>query len=210
MKKFEITIAIISFTAFVLNILLVPFLPHTAIPMYIFFSIASLLYCYLGFAIFNGIPIRNIFKKDAYKGTNPKRIVGAICTGYALSMVILGIFFKVMSFPGAGIMLTVGLACLLVVTAVAMVRYVKTHSQFYIGIFVRIAIIGGLGLLLFLLPPHTLINIKYRNYPEYLEALKNSLDDPRNIELDKIRQMERRKMKGYQEDEAEKEWNKEK
>ena len=148
MKKIEIIIAAVSVIALVLSILSVPYAKFSA---HAIFTIYSMFYWLFSFALLNNIRFRDIFKKEAYKGVGWKRIVGAICTGYALSLVIIGILFKIMSFPGAGIMLLLGVGYLCIIAIVAIVKYVQTRSQFYVGVLVRIAIIGGLGLVSFFL-----------------------------------------------------------
>ena len=178
MKKFEITIAILSIIALVLNML---YIPGTNILAFILLMTYAMLYYPLGFAVLNNIRFRDILKKDAYKETNVKIILGAIFTGMALSEVICGILFKFLFFSGAGFMLIAGLCCLPIIAIVATVKYVKTRSQFYVGILKRIVIIGGVGLFLFFLPNKILVNVKYRNHPERIEELKKPyLEEMRN------------------------------
>ncbi|MFA0964051.1 hypothetical protein AB9P05_19745 [Roseivirga sp. BDSF3-8] len=68
----------------------------------------SCLYFYLGFALFNGIRLRRLFKRDSYT-MSTWRIIGSVGAGMALSMVVTGILFKVMHWEGSNVMLTSGL-----------------------------------------------------------------------------------------------------
>jgi apolipoprotein N-acyltransferase len=170
MKKIEITIAILSVIALVMNVL---YIPGSNILAFVILMTYAMLYYPFGFLTLSNVRFRDIFKKSTYQGISPLRIMGTIFLGMPLSQLISGILFKFMFLPGAEIMLIVGLCCLLVTAVVAIVKYVKTCSQFYIEIFKRIAIIGGVGLFSFFLPTSMLKDIKYRNHPERVEKLRN-------------------------------------
>jgi len=148
MRKLETTLAVVSAIAVVLKILHIPL---AGILTMIVLPVFSILYYPFGFLTLNNIRFRDIFKKSAYQGISPLRIMGTIFVGMSLPSLIYGILFKVFSYEGAGTMLITGLICLFITTIVATVKYVKTHSQFYVEILVRIAIMGGLGLLFLLL-----------------------------------------------------------
>ena len=177
MKKFEIFIGVLSLSALVLNFL---FVPYSTLLMSVFFSIAALFYYIFCFTILNNIhQFKDIFKKSVYNEANKKTIF----MGFSLSTVIVGILFRFLLLSGSKIILAYGLFCLLIITIVTIIEYLKTPAQFYIGLFFRIAIIGGLGLFLFFLPLNTLIDIKYRNNPEYAESLKKSIKESYNTAL---------------------------
>ena len=148
MKKFEITTAIIAIIALGMKLLHIP--GATILMLLSFLALATFYYLF-SFALLNTIPLGDIFKKEAYKETNWKRIVGAVVTGFALSEVLGGMLFKFLHLPGASIMLLVGVGTLCIVAIIAIIQYLRTHSQFYAGVLVRTAIIGGLGLSLLLL-----------------------------------------------------------
>ena len=192
MKKFEIIIAVVSVIALVLSFLLVP---HAGSAETSTLLIYSMFYWIFSFALLNNVPFRDIFKKKAYKGIGWKRIVGAICTGYALSVIITGIFLKFLFLPGALITLLWGIICFLVIAIISVIKYEKNHSPFYAGILKRIAIIGGLGIISLLLSSDMLIDVKYRNYPEYAKAMKDVRNNPRSIKLEKKLSEESIKMK---------------
>lgn len=191
MKKTEITILIISIIAIALNFFLVPGGTVLAV-----FSISFLttIYFYFGFALFNSIRLRNIFKKESYKGITSQRLIGSIGAGLALALTALGILFKLLSWPGSTVNLGAGLLGLLIVLIIGSIKYFNNKSKFYLPIFKRIVFFGSLGLVLVLTPKSTFINIKYRNHINYANALKNSIANPKNEELHKILDEERTKM----------------
>jgi hypothetical protein len=60
--------------------------------------------------------------------------------------------------------------------------------------FKRIGIIGALGAVLFLLPNYAVLEFKYRNYPEYIKAVKMRDADPGNKALEDLVQQERKEI----------------
>ena len=49
-------------------------------------SIISMLYFYVGVVFFNGIKIKDLFKKSAYQNLSKARIFGSVLTGVLLSV----------------------------------------------------------------------------------------------------------------------------
>lgn len=148
----------------------------------------SILYFYFGFALLNGISLRKVFKKSSYIGISSMRIVGAIGVGISLSTLIIGVLFKLMSWPGSYFMLLIGLVFFGVFSAYALIKFFISKSSFYFNILLRAFFFGSIGLLLLLLPSYTLSEIKYgKHHPAYVDALKALEADPTNVELqDKV------------------------
>jgi hypothetical protein len=191
MKKTEIILATLSIIALGLNLLLIP---GGGVLTVLTLSALSMIYFYFGFALFNDIRLRIIFKKDSYKEISSLKILGAVGAGLALSMTTIGLMFKFQSWPGADINLGAGLFGLLIVTIVGLIKYSKNKSGYYTKIFKRAAIFGGLGLLLMLAPKTNWIELKYRNHPEYVDALKKAMAAPDKKELWNNVEIERQKM----------------
>ena len=210
MKKFEITTAILSLVALVLNFL---FAPNFSYPTLIAIIVQPAVYFIFGFAVLNNVQIRGIFKKDSYRKISKMRMFGAVLLGIALAITIYGIFFRILILPFGMFLSFFGLSCLSIIAIIAIIKYGKTESPFYKGVITRIIIIGGLGLFLCAFSPYTLVDIKYRNYPEYAEALKNTLSFPSDmtaeekIKLERKASAERYKMK-YGEYRELEEWEK--
>ncbi len=75
----------------------------------IFSLILSLLYFPLGIFLFNDVKLSRIGKKESYNGLNVFKQVSFVLIGMALQVLVLGILFKVMFWPGANIMSVMGL-----------------------------------------------------------------------------------------------------
>lgn len=198
MKKAELTLGILSLIAVGMNLLLVP---GGSVWTVLTLSTFSMMYFYFGFALFNGIRLRGISKKDSYKGISTWRILGAAGAGVAISWMIIGLMFKFQSWRGAHFNLGFGLAALSLVTAIGLVKYAKSKSPYYTRIFKRVAIFGGLGLILLIVPKTSWVEFKYRNHPAYVDALKKAMADPDNEALWEDVKAERQKMNGKQQDE---------
>ena len=98
---------------------------------------------------------------------------------------------------GADFILGAGLVGLSIVATIGIIKYSKNKSDYYTRILKRTVILGGLGLILMFMPKTTWIEIKYRNQPEYVEALKNAMADPENKELWDIVERERERQRKY-------------
>jgi hypothetical protein len=155
-------------------------------------SLSSLafLYFYLGFAFFNQIGFKGIFKSESYKGLSKFRIIGAIGVGVALSMICIGILFKLQNWYFATLYLYGGLILALIIIIVTAFRFKKSKGDFYYRIFKRVAILGILGLLLLLISDLAIVKIQFRNHPSYINAYELYLQNPNDKALIKNMHLE--------------------
>lgn len=191
MKKTEIILAILAIAALICNLNLVP--GGSALTV-LTLSALAILYMYFSFALFNNVSLRNVSKKGTFAGLGKLRIIGAAASGVALALTIIGIMFKIQFWPGGEIQLRIGLLGLVIVSAIGIFKYIKTKSPFYVNILKRIIIVGGLGLILVLSPKLSWFEIRYRNHPEYVEAMQKATANPENEELWEKVEIERKKM----------------
>jgi hypothetical protein len=191
MKKVEIAITVISMISIVMYLFLIP---ESSLLIIVSFLLLVYFYSFIGFALFNGIRLMDVTKKASYKNISEQRIIGAIGAGIALSITVLGIMMYVLAGPGGLIILPTGLILLAIVTVVGYIKYSKNKSGYYIEIFKRIVFFSGLGISLFLTPKFKWLDIRYREHPAYLNALKKANADPDNEELWKNVDIEEKKM----------------
>ena len=180
MKRIEIILVIMTFLAILAKLF---HLPGSSILTVFSFSLISSLYFYFGFALFNKIRLRNIFKKESYDGISAVRIIGAIGTGIALSVSTISIVFKFQDWPGASFQLYVGFSSLLVVTAISAVKISKDQTGYYKKILLRAGVYGLMCIVLISIPTKTWLNWQYPNYPEYVNAVLEAKKNPENQEL---------------------------
>lgn len=162
--------------------------------------ILSMIYFYLGFALFNQIPLRKIFKRDSYKVTTTLRILGAIGTGIGISTICVGALFKLQHWPLADYNLLIGLILTLIILLIAVFKFIKNKNKYYSQIFKRILIISILGLLLLCTPDMTLIKIQFRNHPEYIKTYEEYSKNPQDEVLHQKMELEYHKATMTKED----------
>ena len=121
--------------------------------------------------------------------------MGAIGLGIALSILLMGMLFKLLSLPGADAMLIIGLASiglLLLVVFIQVLR--KGLNRFFSAILKRGILYFAFGLILYSVPSEKRIAFIYHDYPEYVEAYKEYSKDPTNEELQKKLEEEHKKV----------------
>lgn len=180
MKKTEIVIIASCLLAVILNFALVP---GGILLTILSFTLLSVIYFNLGFLLFNNIRLRNAFKSESYKGIKSSRMIGAIGTGFALSLIVIGVLFKLLSWPGSAVVILVGVFFTGVVVLISTIKYLTSKNPFYMPVLIRaggLLIIGGS---LMFVSSGDIMDFKYRNHPTYYQALKAWQADPDNTEL---------------------------
>jgi glucan phosphoethanolaminetransferase (alkaline phosphatase superfamily) len=180
MKKNETILIALALLGLTLNLLSAP---GSGIIAVLTISILAFLYFYFGFALFNRIPFRAIFKKESYKEVTTQKALYSVFSGVFLASTLVGILFKIQSWPGARISLGLGLVGLFAMTILLFSNSRKSKTSFHTTLFQRFALIGGIGLILFIIPQTTWTEFKYRDHPNYVEAMKAAMADPENMEL---------------------------
>ena len=137
MKKFENILIIIALFSLVLKLLSIP-----GMNLFLVISILILatLYFYLGFALFNDVKFSRILKKNSYSGISGLRVLGAIGVGIALSIICIGILFKIQHWNGANLYLYVGLAMACFSLIIALVKYIISKVDFYKKISIKLTV----------------------------------------------------------------------
>lgn len=187
MKNLEKILGLAAIIALIMKLFLIPF---GGVLTILSLSTLACVYYPFGFALFNGIRFRDVFKKISFRGVSKWQIIGGVSLGIGLAVMCMGILFRVQEWPGSGIILIAGLLITFAVLIVALIKYSKTKSEYYTPLFLRIGIIGGLGLILLILPQFAFTKFQFRNHPAYIKAFEDSVNDPQDEELRKIEQLE--------------------
>ena len=151
MKKLEmilITGAIISLLMALFNT------PLDSLVGSVFFITLSCLYFCLGFALFNNIPFRKIFIPDSYKGLGSWKILIAIGTGLVLSVLTIGIMCSVLSYPMAKTFLAVGIAFVVIIIILALIKNAQDKDNFYRNVILRGFVFLIISVIFLVLPGH--------------------------------------------------------
>ena len=197
MKRFEIICGVVFLIALIFKI---AFWPGGSILATLSMTLLACFYFIFGFAFFNNIRLTNIFNNKSYQDISELRFIVPIGVGCGLSTLCIGILFKMMHFPGGSMVLHTGLLIILIAAIIALVNFFRSKSEFYKTIFLRIIIIGGLGLFLaFPSSDIAITKILYRNHPDFIKAYENYLKDTGNGEAHKQWRMEFDRMNTIQE-----------
>lgn len=180
MKKYEKAHGIIAILAIILNLSNVP---YGGVLTALTLTILSLIYLFFGVVLLNEIRLKEILKKDSYKNLSGLRIFGTILVGMSFSFITMGFMFKLQGYPYAYIILENGLISIAIAFIVGLFKFLKSKSRFYTNILIRITIIGLFGLAVLYTPRERILEIRHRNHPEYVEAVKKAWADPENMEL---------------------------
>lgn len=152
MKKIEIILIIGA----IIGLLMALFnLPLNALIVSVFFTALGCLYFYLGFALFNGISLVKIFKAESYKGLGARRILIAIGTGLALSILTIGFMFTLLGYPMARTFLITGIVFAAVIIIMAIIKNAQVKNQFYRNIILRSSVFLIAAIVFLLLPGNT-------------------------------------------------------
>ncbi|HOE05142.1 MAG TPA: hypothetical protein PLZ52_08000 [Bacteroidales bacterium] len=145
MKIIEILLWVLTIVVYLIHLFIIP---EVLVLLNLFLHALSLFYFLLGFASFNGATFNRIFKKETYAEAGPLGIVATAGSGYSLSLVVIGILFKLMHYPGSKVMLYAGLFFLLGFNIVSLIRFLQNRYPGFLRILIRTILIGGFGLYL--------------------------------------------------------------
>lgn len=147
------------------------------------FTIAAMFYYVLTFYVLTEVPLTKALKKETYEKIHPLKIIAGIAFGWDLSVLIMGVFFKFMLFPGAESMLTYGLTVQLIFLILFAYQYKKTVDNYFRKALYRIMIIGGIAFAFKSINANQIIDMRYGEYPEYADICKRAYADPFNETL---------------------------
>lgn len=189
MKRIEIGIFVILALGLALRVIQ---LPGSGIFFILGWSLLSMFYFYLSFAYLNNVGLRRLFKRDSYSEIGATRIILAVISGIALSILCIGCLFKMQFWPGADTNLLVGLVLTALVLIPISIVALKSQLAVFKRALYRLVFFGAVGLFLFIISPDKLVELYYWSNSEYAEVYKDWLKDQDNEELVKeLRRMER-------------------
>ncbi|MBQ0770122.1 MAG: hypothetical protein KBT58_12605 [Bizionia sp.] len=168
--------------------------PYSALLLTLLMLVLSMLYFIFSFGLLNRIRFRNLLKKESYVGLSTLRIIGTTLTGFVLSSVVLYSLFKFQNWPYGNEALRIALLTLLIILFIVVIKFAISKNSFYSFFLVRLCIMGVIASSLYLIPYENILEMKYRNFPEFIDAEKKLMKDPTNKELERIADQERLKM----------------
>ena len=103
--------------------------------------VLSTFYFALGPLYFNGIALRDIFRKSAYARTSVLRFIGAFGAGSTLSTLVVSAVFSLLNYTGGREMFLIGAFSALVILMVSLIRYQKAKDPFFMRIVTRLTLL---------------------------------------------------------------------
>ena len=157
-------------------------------------GILSIIYFGLGFLFCFDFSFRKLLANNSKQTFSTLKIFGGIATGLSLSIILVGILFRILNYPGATVMLLVGVISLSALTIIAIFKKTKKSDRFYSTILYRAALYGIISLVILVIPTNTWLTWQYPNYPGYVKALIELRENPNDKEAQKKVEEERQKM----------------
>ena len=102
--------------------------------------------------------------------------------------------FKFQRWPFANEGLLISLYGLLPIIAIVTFKFASSKKSFYSSLLIRLLIFGVIGTSLYFLTTEKILEMRNRDFPEYVEAEKRLMKDPENKELQQKAHEERMKM----------------
>lgn len=192
MNNLEKRLLKIGIISLILKLLFIPF---SAPLLLIAFSMLSFIYLFFSTALFSDITLKEIFKKEKLTPIDRSKITFTAFVGIFLALAAAGIICKFLIWPGATFLLLNAVIGMSMLTIFGIIKYAQSKEKLPKKVISRIALIGGISFILLALPEPVWISIRFRAFPDYVEAYKNAYENPDNKELQKKLFEEYRKMR---------------
>ena len=191
MKLLEKTLFFVIIISISLHFML---LPGMAIITVLCCLLLSILYFYLSFFLLNNIGFKKIFKKKSYEDLTTLKTASSILLGVGYSIIPMGFLFKLLIWPGSKVILLLGILFSTLVFFGIIISDLIYKKNLTKSVIVRFTILIAFGLSSYIISDVSIIKIKYREYPKYVNAYVNYLENPESDSLLNIKNEEENKM----------------
>lgn len=165
MRKFET----IFLLAIVLGLLLkFTHLPGASILIVVCLSVLAVFYQYFSFAFLHKVPLKLAFKKESYPPQRGKTLPLSIFSGIALSVSAVALMFKLQHWPGANVLLMVGIFANALSFGFAAFLRNQNDLPMLNKTLVRNGLVTAFCLVFFIFGTAILLDFNYRNHPDYI------------------------------------------
>ena len=176
-------------TAFAVGIILRMFLIEVN-TILVLFSLTLLSFFYFGFGIliFNNIGIRDVLNKKPFNNIAKFRILGSILFGVNISILVIGVLFVLLHWPGYQLMLVLGLIPAIIALTIIIIKTFNQPQKAYKIVVPRLLIFLTLSVTLWL-NPIFFDEICFRNHPKELALIKAKHayeNDPSEVNLQQL------------------------
>ena len=169
-------------------------LPWMAIVTILCCLMLSCLYFYLSFFLLNNSGFKKTFKKKSYEDLTTLKTATSILLGIGYSIIPMGVLFKLLMWPGSKVMLLLGIIFSTLVFLGIIISDIIYKKNLTKSVIVRFTILISFGLSSYIISDVYIVKSKYREYPKYVNAYVNYLENPENDSLFQIKELEFYKM----------------
>ncbi len=145
MKTAEKVLVGIITIGFVLKLLHVP---GGSVALILSLSLLSLFYFAASYFLYNPTNIL-IVDGISYKKTDTMKVLLAVLTGMSMPVALIGLLFRLMHWPGAAVMLFVGVVTIAPIAIANLILFLKRKDDFFRQVAIRtviVAILSAIGL----------------------------------------------------------------
>jgi len=148
-------------------------------------TLLSIFYLWFSFFLFNKIKIADLFSKNRKSEISKVTVTTSIVAGLVYSLSFIAILFVISFYPGMNrlIILSLIFNFALIIYSALVYFNKKEYASFIKQFFWRSIVLGALFFALWRTPVEVLLNKLYADYPSFIEAYNDYLDDPDSLEV---------------------------
>lgn len=180
MRKTEKIFAILLLTAIIFKFTLIP---GGGILCVLVSLLLFMIYPFFGLSILYKIRLSKIFNSRSYVDISNFQVFFTVLSSFGLSLLVLGNLFKLQYWPGANLILIIGITSCSIFSLFSYLKYNELTFNLFKPFLVRSLIIGGLSIGLLVISTEEMEKFKYRNHPLYLKAYNEYLKNPDDYTL---------------------------
>lgn len=183
MKKIELFAIIITAIFVGLRLIFGAFFNASLMVMLVLFSIY---YLWFGFFLFNNVTHEQLLSRQERSRFNLFNISSSIIMGVVYSFTVISVMFALFFYSRMDMML--GIAFFLVFLSLVFSffydKYYKVDKKYLTQFYIRSAAYGVICLFLLVTPVEKRLEVIFHNHPEFIEAYKNYLENPDDVEAE--------------------------
>jgi hypothetical protein len=184
MRKFEAVGLILVFSLIIYRLLVgvgLQFFLTIIIP------VLSVFYMWFGFFLFNRMRFKDLFDKEKRKELNTLQIVSSITAGFIYSFSFITLIFAMGFHPGMNMMISMSLLFNVVILGFSIFFFItfKDKRRFVRQFLFRSVVLSAIFFFLWYTPVEKRLGFFYKDYPEFVNAYIDYLENPDDPEVQK-------------------------
>jgi len=155
--------------------------------------ILSVFYMWFGFFLFNRLRFKDLFDRDKRKELNTLQIVLSITAGFVYSFSFIALLFAIGFYPGMNVMISWSLLFNIIILGSSLFFFLslKSRRPFIRQFIIRSVVLSAIFFFLWYTPVEKRLDFFYKDYPEFVQAYIDFLENPDDPEVQKRLREER-------------------